>query len=487
MPGTIHNLEATVRGLHYELHMRELRIKEQEKIIARLEQQVEELKQQALAAVPDSEQSPPTLPSFVKANVPRRRRKKPGRKQGHAPALRPLPEQIDVHQDTPLPIDEQGRASCPHCRSILSELKDHERLVEDIIPAKVQVTCYHTTSGFCPCCRRRVESRAAEQPPDFGELSRAAADVPHAQLGINAIATGVLLRVKHRLPFRSVAEVFADLPGLSVSPGTIARQVQRVAGLLEKDYQGLLLELRAAEVNYADETGWKTDGQNGQLWAVTNPTTTAYHVDKSRGSKVIQKLLGKAYSGTLVSDFCSAYSPMDCKKQKCNTHLLRELVTCAKESPEFAAGKFFIKSKRLIKEMLLLKGRWDKLGDRRYFARVKRLEKRLESLANGSYELADEKRIAARMRRHRTELTAFLHQKNLDGTNNAAERAIRPAVVARKISGGSRSKAGADAWAKLASLVRTAGQRGLDVLGTIKSKLQAAWAGDTPAAMPVQQ
>src|SRR5206468_6810020 len=113
--------------------------------------------------------------------------------------------------------------------------------------------------------------------------------------------------------------------------------------------------------------------------------------------------------------------------------------------------------------------------------------KRLESLANGSYELADERRIAKRMQRHLTELSAFLHHKNLDGTNNAAERAIRPAVVARKISGGSRSKAGADAWAKLASLLRTAGQRGLDALGTIKSKLMGAWAGETPAAMPVPQ
>src|SRR5581483_9648964 len=125
---------------------------------------------------------------------------------------------------------------------------------------------------------------------------------------------------------------------LSVSPATIARQVQRVAGWLEKDYQGLLIELRSAPVNHADETGWNIDGKSGQLWAVTNPTTTAYHVDKSRGGKVIRKLLGKAYGGTLVSDFYSAYSTMDCKKQKCNTHLLRELVTCAEKSPEFAAG-----------------------------------------------------------------------------------------------------------------------------------------------------
>ena len=438
----------------------------------RLRQQVKELTDAGQQA-----DSPDNSPVF-KAAVARRRRRRPGRKDGHAPALRPAPASIDVHQDAPLPVDRAGRESCPHCHAMLLELKDHERLVEDIIPAKVQVTCYHTRSGFCPSCRRRVESRAPEQPP--------AADVP-SQLGINAIATGMLLRVKHRLPFRAVAQVFADLPGLTVSPAAIVRQVQRVAGWLEADYQGLLIELRASPVVHADETGWNTDGRHGQLWALTNPTTTAYHVDKSRGGKIIKKLLGRAFGGTLVSDFFSAYSTMDCKKQKCNTHLLRELVTCAEKSAEFAAGGFFTKSKRLIKEMLLLKGRWDKLGDDRYLARVKRLEKRLAALAEGSYALADERRIARRMRRHRTELTAFLHQRNLDGTNNAAERAIRPAVVARKISGGSRSKAGADAWAKLSSLLRTAGQRGADALGTIKSLLTSAWAVGRPAATPVQR
>jgi transposase len=88
------------------------------------------------------------------------------------------------------------------------------------------------------------------------------------------------------------------------------------------------------------------------------------------------------------------------------------------------------------------------------------------------------------MRKHRKELTAFLWDKDLDGTNNAAERAIRPAVVARKISGGSRSKNGADAWAKLASLLRTAGQQGKSVLATIKAMLIAAWETGNPALVP---
>lgn len=154
-------------------------------------------------------------PLAVKPSVRRRRRKKPGRKKGHPAALRPMPEQIDAHQDVPLPRDAAGRHSCPKCHACLLEVEQHDRIVEDIIPEKVLVTCYHTASGWCPGCRKRVESRAREQPP------APAADIPHGQLGLNALATGVLLRIKHRLPFREVTGVLADLPGITVCAATV--------------------------------------------------------------------------------------------------------------------------------------------------------------------------------------------------------------------------------------------------------------------------
>lgn len=414
--------------------------------------------------------------ALVKPSVSGRRRKRPGRKPGHPAALRPPPDHIDAHQQVALPKDADGRESCPRCNACLMDLQDHERLVEDIIPAQVVVKCYHTRSGWCPCCRKRVESRAPEQPP--------AANIPHGQLGLNALATAMTLRIAHRLPFRQVTRVFADLPELRVSPAAIARQVQRIADWFDGDYEKLMVELRCARHVHADETGWRVDGKNGQLWAVTSPTHTLYHVDRSRGGKVIQKLLGKAFGGTLVSDFYSAYAKMNCKKQKCLTHLLRELSDSAEKSPAFAAGSFFARSKRLIRQMLTLKSQWADLGDERYFARVRRLEKRLEELARADYDEPNARRIAKRMRRHQKELTAFLWDKDLDGTNNAAERAIRPAVVARKISGGSRSKNGARAWATLASLLRTANQQGKNLVGTVKSMLMAAWAEQRTPAMP---
>jgi hypothetical protein len=442
----------------------------------RLKQQNRELTEArvAQAAEADTDASS-TLPQ-VKPSVVRRRRKKLGRKKGHPAALRPMPAKIDLHQDVPPARDPRGQPSCPHCSACMLEVEKHKRIVEDIIPARVQVTCYHTTSGWCPSCRKRVESRARYQPP--------AANIPHGQLGLNALATGVLLRIRYRLPFRQVAGLLADLPGLSVCPGAIARQVQRIAGWLEEEYEQLLLAIRASPQAYVDETSWRTDGRNGQLWTLATPDKTFYHIDKSRGGQVVRDLLGDAFGGTMVSDFYSAYEAMNCQKQKCLRHLLKDLCESAEKSPVFAASPFFAKAKKLIKQMLKLKDRWDKLGDNPYTSRICALESRLDQLADGQYDEPNAKRLAHRMGKHRKALTAFLWDKDLEGTNNIAERAIRPAVVARKISGGSRSDHGADAFAVLASLLRTAGQRGKSLLATIKAMLVAAWETSNPAVVP---
>ena len=199
---------------------------------------------------------------------------------------------------------------------------------------------------------------------------------------------------------------------------------------------------------------------------------------------MIRDLLGDAFGGTLVSDFYSAYATMDCKKQKCLLHLLRELAESAEKSETFAAGAFFRLARQLIKQMLKLKSQWDQFSDQRYTSRTCRLETRLDKLLAGEHAEPNAKRIARRMRKHRKELTAFLWERNLEGTNNTAERALRPAVVARKISGGSRSENGAEAFARLASLLRTAGQQGKNILETIKAMLIAAWATGNPAVVP---
>jgi transposase len=462
--GTITMLEATVEGLQYELHVREIRLKEKDQEIARLRQQVDELKQQAVASLPPIQ----PLPPFVKPNVPSRRHKKPGRRNGHEAALRPLPANIDHHQDVPLKTDRDGKAICPHCRCRLNQLRKHRRIVEDLIPSAVEVTCYHTQSGRCPHCRKRIESRAPEQPP--------AANVPHGQLGINALATAAILRVRMRLPFRQIAQLLQDLPGLSVSPGGIVKQVKRLAKWLEGKYQDLLRQMRASDQVHVDETGWRIDGKNFWLWAFTDPTFTLYHVDASRGGKVPLKLLGRAYDGTVVADFYSAYNRLHADKQRCLVHLMREVRELDEKDPTFADCPLSRKLMRWCKEALRLKKQWQELPNNAYEMKASRLEDRLEELIQTPWTHADAVRLCKRLTRHQEELTRFLWKEKLEGTNNAAERALRPAVVMRKITGGSRSESAAAAWAKLASLIRTSDQRNFGVFDATKKLVTDYWA-----------
>ena len=129
--------------------------------------------------------------------------------------------------------------------------------------------------------------------------------------------------------------------------------------------------------------------------------------------------------------------------------------------------------------MLRIKRRWEELDDAAYTRRACRLEDRLQQLAQAHVDDPEPHahRLALRVRRYQRQLTAFLWDRHLDGTNNAAERAPRPAVVMRKITGGSRSSAGAQAWATVASVLRTARQQQRDVLQTLKQLLMDCWAG----------
>lgn len=474
------HLELELHACRPELYRAGQKIDRLEQRVAKLSAENKVLRRKLADLTEKLKQKPRRVPpAFAKANVPGKPAKKPGRKQGHPAALRPMPAIIDVHETVALPIDTLGKPCCPECRSQLSGVESHERYVEELIPSKVINTCYHTSSGWCPCCRKQVESRAENQPP--------AADLPHAQLGLNALSTAMMMRVCYRLPFRQITRLFADLPRLKISPGAIVKQIKRVGKWLEKQYHRLKRVIRAAGVVHADETGWRTNGKNGYLWTLSTADHTLYHIDRSRGAKVIAELLGQAFGGrgdqTLVSDFYSVYDQFDGPQQKCLTHLLRELRDTIAKRPELAEHRFFTRCKRLVQDMLRLKKRRKRMKAADYWRRVERAERRLKELGGQDWNDPDADRLSGRLNKYRTKLTTFLHKKEVDGTNNAAERALRPAVVMRKITGGSRSEAGARAWAIVASVMRTAEQQGKDVLEAIKTLLKAEWSGKETALL----
>jgi hypothetical protein len=410
------------------------------------------------------------LPPWVKANRPPRRRRRPGRRVGHPAALRPMPRRIDHHQDVPLATDDRQQPLCPRCNCRLAKLRRHKRVVEDLIRSTVKTTCYHTHSGHCPNCGKRIESRAPEQPP--------AASLPQAQLGINALTTAAILRVRHRLPFRQIAQLLADLPELRVSPGGIVQQIKRLSRWLDGKYQDLIRRMRASGHVHVDETGWRIDGKNFWLWAFTDPTFTLYHLDRSRGGKVPRKLLGRAFGGTVSCDFFNAYHRLSAPKQRCLAHLMREIKECRDADATFADCPLSRKLLRWCKEALRLKKRCPELGAAQYQRQARRLEARLDQLIAVVPDHVHARRLCKRLQRHRADLTRFLWDEQIDGTNNAAERALRPMVVMRKITGGSRSIPAATAAMKLASLLKSADQLGLGVYDATQKLIMDYWASE---------
>ena len=155
---------------------------------------------------------------------------------------------------------------------------------------------------------------------------------------------------------------------------------------------------------------------------------------------------------------------------------MRETKELGESHADFADSPLSRKLLRWCQDALRLKKCWEELPDAGYEMRASRLEGRLDQLIASPQDHPDARRLCKRLSRHREELTRFLWDKEMEGTNNAAERALRPAVVMRKITGGSRSRSGAAAWMKLASLMRTADQRGLGVYDATQKLVLEHWA-----------
>ncbi len=112
--------------------------------------------------------------------------------------------------------------------------------------------------------------------------------------------------------------------GLTISAGELPSMVAEIARLFGPAYARLLELMRQQAAIHIDETSWRVDGVPHWLWVFINDVVALYVVSRSRGSKVPQALLGPDFDGVAISDFFSAYSPLEVEKAKCWAHLLRD-------------------------------------------------------------------------------------------------------------------------------------------------------------------
>lgn len=424
--------------------------------IAQLQEQltaVEEVRQTTQQELVALKQAPFRRRRTPREAPPKRR----GRAVGHPGVSRRRPTEID--RTVPIPAPEQ----CPECgNAFTGQGVSRTRVVEDIeIRRPTIVTEFLIERRWCPRCRQYHEAPVTEA-------------LPHHRFGLHVLLFVVYQKVALGLSYGKIRRELATYFGLRLSLGELPRIVAEVARLFGPAYARLISLMRQQAALHIDETGWRIDGTNHWLWAFVNDVVALYVISRSRGSKVPKALLGPDFDGVAVSDFFSAYSPLDVEKAKCWAHLLRD-------SHDLAAGKppaseyvhFHRELHGLFLEMgLALEAVSVNPDGREQLATEMR--ERLRTFAMREWQMYSCGQLAARIQRHLNELLVWLTNPAVRPDNNVAERALRPAVVTRKTSFGSRSKQGAQAFARLLSIIQTGERQGEDFFSSAHAALAAA-------------
>ena len=388
--------------------------------------------------------------------------KTPGRKPGHPPSHRPTPpaDQVDRTIEVPLPTQ------CPECHAPLDEapVTVHDQYQIDLPEPKPLVTRFRVPVARCPACYRRVQGRHPEQTSNA--LGAAAVQFGPRLLGFAA-------DLKHRVgtPFRKAAAVLTTLTGLAVSAAALVRGSQRLARLARPSYEALAEAARHSAVQHVDETGWKIGGRSAWLWVFADAHATLYRIRHSRGHEVVVEVLGEDYAGVLVSDCFLAYDPLNFTKSKCTAHLLKRCSE-VEQGKTRGAVRFSRRVAALLRKAMALKRRRGTMGDHGYAVLRGKIRAELDRLLAGKYTDPDNARLAKLLRKHRGSVLGFLDHDEVEATNNLAEREVRPAVIARKVSAGNRSASGAEAHAVLASVLRTLSRQGRPILEGLTALLR---------------
>jgi transposase len=274
------------------------------------------------------------------------------------------------------------------------------------------------------------------------------------------------LHYQHGVPVRRVPAILAELTGVRVTQSALTQDALRqAAGAVGTAYQALRRGMAQAERVHTDDTGWRVGGKPAQLMAFTTETATVYQIRDRHRNQEVREVIPATYAGVLCCDRGRSYDAnalAPIKQQKCLAHLQRSVSELLET--KWGRGRSFGPGlRRLFGEALAL---WhaERAGTATDFAtNAARLQGRLtELLRERPMPDSDNQRLLddLRWRHARGDLLRFLDDPRTEPTNNRAERALRPAVIARKVSQCSKTQAGADAFAAFVSVTRTLSQRG---------------------------
>jgi transposase len=406
-----------------------------------------------------------------------------GRKPGKQPGAR------GKWRDEPLRTERSQShwpAACAQCGTPL-ELWDAVVGTAEAFPVLelervaggIRIACVEHRYAVVRCaCGHATAARPGTGALSFLEGRRRQLQLGERSLvGPSLAAFIAALGLRHHQSRRRIGEFLITWFGVSLSVGTLDRCLREVGVACEPVAEDLLEEVRAAGVIHADETPWHQGSLGRWLWVVLTATTAVFHIG-SRRHEEIRDLLGDAILGWLVTDGYGAYRDYE-RRQRCLAHLIRKgLALAGGLNPDGVRfGEWLVRELRnLIKAV----------AEDRSHVILNPIQARLKRACKLHRDHDTEKirQLAREILNDWAAIVAFVGNPALPPTNNEAERALRIAVIARRLSFGTRTEEGSAAYAAALSVVETCRRRRSDPWSYIADTIARARCGISHQPIP---
>ncbi|MFQ6030945.1 MAG: IS66 family transposase [Dehalococcoidia bacterium] len=407
--------------------------------------------------------------------------KPPGRRPGMGTfSFRRTPSSQEV---TGPPVEVPvAEPACPGCGGRLEPAGTDLAYLTDIPPMpRPAVTEYRVQVCRCTSCGRRVRGRHPELAP--GQQGATA-----HRLGSRLMAAAHMLHYSAGVPVRRVPKVLGALTGVKVTQGAITQDaLRRAQGPVGGAYQELRRSVGHSPVTHTDDTGWRVGGEPAFLMAFQTDRATVYQIRPRHRSQEVREVVPEDYPGVLVTDRARTYDSHSLdgvRQQKCLAHALRSISQVV-ETKRGRGRSFGLRLKGLLREAMELWQAYHRGVAVDFVARAQELSQEVTyHLRDRPLPDADNRRLLNELGWHndRGNLLRFLREPEVEPTNNRAERALRPAVIARKVSHCSKNTRGADAFTTFTSVLRTLAGRGDRPL---VEELSQVFRGTPPHASPI--
>jgi hypothetical protein len=479
------SIRTLVLVMSERLKAQETRIQQQEERIRQLEERLNQTSKNS--------SKPPSSDGFGQSKssqnqVKRRKAQEKGKSS---------PRQVRKLQPSELcdQVREILPSVCSDCGAALSgyDARPHRHQEIELPPVEAMVIEYRLHQLSCAACGQQTRAclPTGVSPSGYGER-------------LSALVS--LLSGPYRQSYRQVCGLMDDLFGVSLSRGAVGRLRAEMSQALSVPVAAAKGYVQTQPVLHSDETGFvqgNRDGGNpsrtkGWMWVLVTPLVSLFEVVLSRSQQTAKDLIGEAYSGIVISDRYSAYGWIELAQwQVCWAHLKRDFTAMADR-----AGVSQETGEALLRRQRRLFRWWHRVRDgtltRAQFTRqVAHLRRGIQAtLAEAAAlpiepdeqsPLAKTVRTCRRLLKVEPALWTFVHTVGVEPTNNAAEQALRPAVIWRKTSFGAQSQSGSQFVARLLTVSTSLKAQGRNILDFLTQACWAARAGTEPPSLIPQQ